>query len=1013
MTRSWNARTHRSAAVVLALVALGGLAAGYEARASRLQARHFARQASQLTHEIGDGPSDRIRFPGGGPYDVRFGYARLPAALESVTERGYGIAAQVRVSKRFAAAVDRGVSPIFHEKAQAGLRILDRRGATIFDSPNPGRVYASFDAIPAVVWQTLLFIENRALLDPRFPHRNPSIDWSRTVTAAADWALSRFGSGRSVPGASTLATQLEKFRHSPEGRTRSAREKLLQMEAAALRSYLGGENTEAARRGIITDYLNSVPFAAIAGHGEVTGLGDGLWAWYGADPDEVNRLLASDPAALAPRAVAYRQVLSLILALRRPSYLLLEPDGREELRHRTDRHLHLLAREGIISRELRDAALAVELTPRSRAPDVPRVSFIARKGANAVRIELLGLTGVRTLYELDRFDLTVRTTLDLQMQEEVTDLLVQLTDPTFVRQQGLASAGLLRRGDPARVIYAVVVHERTTEGNLVRVQVDNFDSPFNMIEGSKLELGSTAKLRTLVSYLEIVERLYLHHAGRAAVHLRAEPVGPGDRITAWMLSYLAANPGVSLARVLQAAMSRPYLASPGEHLAGVSPEGFFTGGGLHTFRNVDTLHDQQALSVRDAFIRSVNLPFIRIMRDIVHYYAYRLPGNPYEPPDRRAAVDQRNRWPDEHAAPLGDVEGRAWVDHFYRQYHGADSGAALAVLARGQPSARLAWAYRSVAPDAGMTEFGVFLRAHGSQEPLSNARIAELYDGSTPAEFSIADRGHLAGMHPLELWLAAYLRQHPDAPLLEVLDASAFIPWNAYGGPSPAPVVRAQRIGSQREAEAYREIHHSWRRLGYPFEALVPSYATAIGSSADRPDQLAELVGILLNDGVHYPVRRIEELHFAGGTPYETLLRRSIQGGEPVLSSEIAAVVRAAMVAVVARGTARRGAGAVRAVDGSALPIGAKTGTGNNRFRVIGRDGLVIEDRAIDRTATVVFFLGDRFYGTITAFVSGPTAARYDFTSSLPLQILKRLAPTLERLIAARQEYAVSPDISP
>jgi hypothetical protein len=60
-----------------------------------------------------------------------------------------------------------------------------------------------------------------------------------------------------------------------------------------------------------------------------------------------------------------------------------------------------------------------------------------------------------------------------------------------------------------------------------------------------------------------------------------------------------------------------------------------------------------------------------------------------------------------------------------------------------------------------------------------------------------------------------------------------------------------------------------------------------------------------------------------------------------------------------------------------------------------------------------VFFLGDRFYGTITAFVSGPTAGHYDFTSSLPLQILGLLAPTLERLIAARQEYALSPDIAP
>jgi hypothetical protein len=121
-----------------------------------------------------------------------------------------------------------------------------------------------------------------------------------------------------------------------------------------------------------------------------------------------------------------------------------------------------------------------------------------------------------------------------------------------------------------------------------------------------------------------------------------------------------------------------------------------------------------------------------------------------------------------------------------------------------------------------------------------------------------------------------------------------------------------------------------------------------------------------------------------------------------VLSSEIAAVVRAAMVAVVTQGTARGALGAMRAADGSLRPIGAKTGTGNNRYRVVTRDGLVTEDRAIDRTATVVFFIGDRLYGTITAFVSGPSADRYAFTSALPVEILRLLGPTFAALIADR-----------
>jgi len=960
--------------VLLMLFALLALVARDESRASWLQARYFTRQASQLTSQLRDGPSDRILFPGDGPHDQRLGYSRLPAALQTASEQGFRIVAQVRVSEPFAELVGRGVSPIFREKTQAGLRILDRRGAPLFASRYPGRVYSSFDAVPPVVWQTLLFLEDRALLDPAFPNHNPSIHWPRMAQAGVAWGLSWLGSARSVPGASTLATQLEKLRHSTEGRTRSTREKLLQMEAAALRSYLGGENTETARHQIVVDYLNSVPLAAIVGHGEVTGLDDGLWAWYGADPDEVNRLLASDSVAVAQRAIAYRQVLTLLLAHRRPSYLLLQPQGRDELRKLTDQHLRRVAREGIISAQLRDAALAVDLTLRSRAPDVPRISFIARKGADAVRSELLRVTGVGTLYELDRFDLTVRTTLDLRAQEEVTNLLARLTDPAL---------GIIDRGDPARVMYAVVVRERTHTGNVVRVQVDNVDSPFDVNEGSKLELGSTAKLRTLISYLEIVEQLYLRNAGRPAVNLRADPVGAGDAITTWTLAYLAANPGASLERVLEAAMSRSYSASPSDSL---------TGGDSHMFRNVETTDDQLAVSVRDAFVRSVNLPFIRIMRDIVHYYVYRLPGSVDLLRNHLAGMtgDRDGR--------TADGEGRELIEHFYQRYAYADSGPVLEALRRGRSVTQLAWAYRSVTPEAGLAEFGAFFR-------LSGARVAELYDGSDPIGFSMADRAHLAGMDPLDLWLAAYLYRHPGALEQDVIDASASVRQEIYDARSPLarPAAPDRRIGSIAETEAFREIHRAWARLGYPFESLMPSYATAIGSSADRPDDLAELVGILLNDGIRYPVQRVDELHFAATTPYETLLRRSPPRGERVLSSEIAAVVRAAMVAAVTRGTARRAFGAVRAADGSPLLIGAKTGTGDNRLRVVQRDGRV-DYRAIDRTATVVFFIGDRFYGTITAFVSGAVADRYDFTSSLPLQILKMLDPTLEELIAGERD---------
>jgi hypothetical protein len=64
---------------------------------------------------------------------------------------------------------------------------------------------------------------------------------------------------------------------------------------------------------------------------------------------------------------------------------------------------------------------------------------------------------------------------------------------------------------------------------------------------------------------------------------------------------------------------------------------------------------------------------------------------------------------------------------------------------------------------------------------------------------------------------------------------------------------------------------------------------------------------------------------------------------------------------------------------------------------------VIKESRAVNRSATFVFFIGDRFYGTLTAFVPGAAAADYKFTSSLSAQILKHLLPTLKPLTDTAQ----------
>jgi membrane peptidoglycan carboxypeptidase len=202
-----------------------------------------------------------------------------------------------------------------------------------------------------------------------------------------------------------------------------------------------------------------------------------------------------------------------------------------------------------------------------------------------------------------------------------------------------------------------------------------------------------------------------------------------------------------------------------------------------------------------------------------------------------------------------------------------------------------------------------------------------------------------------------------------------------------------------REQDAFRQIHLDWRKQGYPFAFLVPSLATAIGSSGDRPEALAHLMGIIMNDGVELPTVKIEKLSFASGTPYETELAIMPEEPKRVFAREVASTVRQALTNVVAEGTGVRFRDVYRGSDGKPLVVGGKTGTGDNRFDSYRNGRQITSSRVVDRTATFVFFLGDRYYGTVTAYVSGAAAARYRFTSALAVQLLKSMTPQLQPLI--------------
>jgi membrane peptidoglycan carboxypeptidase len=261
--------------------------------------------------------------------------------------------------------------------------------------------------------------------------------------------------------------------------------------------------------------------------------------------------------------------------------------------------------------------------------------------------------------------------------------------------------------------------------------------------------------------------------------------------------------------------------------------------------------------------------------------------------------------------------------------------------------------------------------------------------------------------------VASYLREHPSASQSQVIDASRAERLEVYSWLFRKRAIGGQnsRIRTLMEVDAFAEIHRSWQQLGYPFDTLVPSYATSIGSSGDRPAALAELMGIIVNGGQREPTVYLDQLQFAIGSPYESVLQRKPGQAVPVMAPEVAQALRQALRVVVEEGTARRVRGAFDEKGAPPVLVGGKTGTGDNRLNTYTRGGGLVGSRVTSRTATFVFYLGERHFGTLTAFVLGPSAGDYRFTSALPVQILKTMAPLLKPVLgtAPGQESAGCP----
>ena len=964
--------------LLLTLILLA-LALYQESRNHFYQSHFWHWLATKLDYRLVAGEATQFHYPAQGPFDQRFGYSQLAQWRDELAKTGFQVSAQSQFSDSMMRYTQYGFYPPYQEKQQAGLIIQGCTQDVLYQHRAPTLQFSALDDIAPLIVQSLLFVEDRSLLTPEHPQANPVLNLPRLGAALLSQLQRAAGIPAAAAGGSTLATQIEKYRHSPQGLTPDMAEKFRQLVSASVRAYQYGVDTWHSRQRIVYDYINTVPLAATASFGEVHGMAEGLHAWFGADPMQVNDLLRQPGPYSDAQGLALKQIMALIVAQRRPSYYLLQ--GRTDLDSLSNKYITLMQQQGIVPAALATKALAQKLSFNGKAAAAaqPGLDF---KATTMVRNRLGQLLG-QSLYQLDRLDLDSRTTIHTTLQRSISQHLQQLHQYDNAYQAGLFAENLLKPGQQDKVRYSFTLYQSTDNGNKVRVQTDNTEQPFDMNDASKLELGSTAKLRVLVSYLQIIAELHRLYAEEQPDTLAFVELAPQDNLSHWAISYLTEQPGVNLETMLQAALLRRYSANP--------KESFYTGGGLHTFNNFRQEEDSLKPTVAEALQQSINLPFVRLLQDIVNYSIYHGENSSYQ-----LLADDDNPRREQYLRRFADREGITFLHRFWQKYKDSTPEQRLQrfLSSSRQTPARLAAAYLYISPDASPAQFASLLQQQFSELTNDDSQWQKLYDKYQGEAFSLPDRAYLSRSHPLELWLLAYLQQQPAASLDSAIADSSTVRQDVYQWlfKTRFRSARDNRIRNMLEIEAFWDLHQRWQRLGYPFDYLVPSLATALGSSGDRPAALAELIGIILNDGKKQPTIRIDQLRFAADTPYETHFDRPLPAAQQVLEPEIAAAVRTVLQQVATDGTARR---LQPAYAGAQIALGGKTGTGDNRLVQLNARGQHISSKALNRTATFAFYLGYQHFGVLTAYVPDADSANFSFTSALPLQVMNSMAPLL------------------
>lgn len=962
--------------MVLIIGAVGSLILYQEMKSSPIQSMLFDSLSEDITWSIKEGPAPRPAVVKHGPFNKRRGYTKVPEVIKRLEDRGFHIDKQAQPSERFIELMENDYIPPFDQTSRATFEILDRRGAQMYRTSYPIHAYTTYNDIPDLVKFTLFFIEDRSHLKAQHLKRSPVVEWDRLALAGGEYMLDKIGLERNVPGASTLVTQYFKFTHDPDGQTADMMAKWRQMYSASLYIYQMDKNKKEQTQKIVTQYINSIPMSAQRNWGSVHGLGDSIYAYYGQDFNDINDAL-KNPKDDVKTAWALRIVASIFVSQRSPSRLL---RNAKLLDPKVNYYLKQMHMEGYISKKLLALALERSSTTLKRAPHSIPLSRQA-KVSDSVRYEVGKMLGLNNLSALDQWDVRAQSTLDMTAQKEIQEVLSQkMYDPEFLKKEGFMGTRLIEKSDPKGIIYSFTLHEKLKGRNVMRVQVDTSDKRLNINESSRLDLGSTAKLRTLITYLQIMSDLYTKISPMSRQEMLDIKLNQGDSLTHWARGHLFMKRSKTRLDFLKDAMDRKYSASP--YYA------FLTSGGMHRFHNFSDDYDSRRMDLWSATRTSVNLVFVRLMQDVAHYYRFDTVDDTIlsneEHPKR---TEYLRRWARKDVAKhfnrawakWGSIEQEDIIERFGKEF--------------AKKSQRLATIVKMLKPETTAEQLNTLMEQYTEKPEKFDAELFIKNESS----WSLADRAYVTQMHPIELrilkqrWGRETLtkKQGLKSAQDNVDDYYVWLLKKISQG------KQNKFIRIELETDAFQVIHKQWAAMGYPFDRLTPSLATALGASGDRPSSLANMMGILVNDGLSLPNQRLKAFRLAESTPYEVHMSQTkFAPAIKVLDPEVAQVARMATEIVVKRGTAKR---ASKMFDDGVV-IGGKTGTGDHRDEKLDRWGRVISSKGIRRSGTFTFFYDDRFFGVMTVYVD-ENVDDYKFTSALAVKTFKTIGPTLKKLM--------------